>query len=467
MKRTLRLLCLLAAICTARPATAQESGILRCAAGQERVWLYDSLASLGIEAKLKCGDPVQILGRDKGFVKVRVQDGTEGYVPEASLPKPVSANETAAKAPEQMTIAEQARAARAARAGRNAAAAGAESAESKTVAAVPVRPQPVAAPARLAPEPQPAGSLQPAVASTDSASANSRTVIAVSGSPKPPDANPGVSQPAAPAPTASHSTGKEKPAPGHSKVLQPKTQPQPQPQPPAKPAHVAPPSNTSSASNVTPVPSPSPKSKASSSHSGPAGAGTSAPHAVAVASNFNAEPPRTVAAVAKPSDDDPDSEEYPERRIEDESANPSCSLFFSAYGLTPQQYKWLASDRGKKYPSVCPAPSPTMVDYVVILTHDVPFYNSTMPAAVHTDKNGFSDFTPMSMVDTSLLSKSDLDRSKHEYVWVFKTKRGAFDPSKFSPRRRPQFTKLESSSHAGDRTVEDAFRFISEGTPAQ
>jgi hypothetical protein len=71
------------------------------------------------------------------------------------------------------------------------------------------------------------------------------------------------------------------------------------------------------------------------------------------------------------------------------------------------------------------------------------------------------------MVDTSLLSASDLEKSKHEYVWVFKTKRGAFDPARFSPRRKPQFTKLESTSHASDRTVEDAFRFIVEGGRAQ
>ena len=86
-----------------------------------------------------------------------------------------------------------------------------------------------------------------------------------------------------------------------------------------------------------------------------------------------------------------------------------------------------------------------------------------MPSSVHTDANGFSDFTPMSMADSSLQSAADLEKSKHEYVWVFKTKRGAFDPSKFSPRRKPQFTKLESNNHAGDRTVEDAFRFMVEG----
>jgi hypothetical protein len=36
-------------------------------------------------------------------------------------------------------------------------------------------------------------------------------------------------------------------------------------------------------------------------------------------------------------------------------------------------------------------------------------------------------------------------------------KRGAFDPNKFSPHRRFQYTKSESKY---SRTVEDAFEFI-------
>ena len=470
MKRALPLFCLTAAAFAAAPLMAQDTAALKCSAGQDRVWLYDSLATLDVQAKLKCGDSVQILGREKAFVKVRTHDGAEGYVPDTSLPKP-SANEVAQKAPEQMSLADQARAARAARANRAVAASSAsasvaaQDSEPKAVAIVPKvekRPEP-------RPEPQPSGSLQPAAASADHDNIASRTVVAVETSKKAPEPV-HVTQPAASTPThsslatqpASANPAKEKASAGKSKAAQPQAPPAP---PAPKPSHTTV-TNTSSASNVTPAPSP--KSRNSGAHSGPVGAGTSAPHAVAVSSNLNAEPPRTVAAVAKPSqDDDPDSEDYPERRIEDESANPACTAFFSVYGLTPNQYKWLASDRGKKYPSVCPAPSLNMVDYVLILTHDVPFYNSTMPTAVHTDHNGFSDFTPLSMVDSSLLSASDLEKSKHEYVWVFKTKRGAFDPARFSPRRKPQFTKLESNSHASDRTVEDAFRFIVEGGMAR
>ncbi|MGH9745983.1 MAG: hypothetical protein ACRD59_07730, partial [Candidatus Acidiferrales bacterium] len=87
------------------------------------------------------------------------------------------------------------------------------------------------------------------------------------------------------------------------------------------------------------------------------------------------------------------------------------------------------------------------------------------PTIVHTDHNGFSDFSPMTTIDTALVSESEANKSHREYVWVFKMQRGAFDPAKFSPRRRPQFSKSES--HAPARTVEEAFRFIESGGTLQ
>ncbi|MGC2015873.1 MAG: hypothetical protein WA657_08580, partial [Candidatus Acidiferrales bacterium] len=136
---------------------------------------------------------------------------------------------------------------------------------------------------------------------------------------------------------------------------------------------------------------------------------------------------------------------------------------FSAYGLSPNQYKWLAQNRHKAFPSVCPAPTPAMVDFVVIFTHDVAFYNVTMPDAIHVEQNGFSDWMPLSTVDTALMTPSEADKSHHEYVWVFHTTRGAFDPSKFSSHRRPLYSKSESNtlgSRGGFRTVMDALTFI-------
>ena len=104
-----------------------------------------------------------------------------------------------------------------------------------------------------------------------------------------------------------------------------------------------------------------------------------------------------------------------------------------------------------------------MVDFVVIFTHDVAFYNVTMPDAIHVEQNGFSDWTPLSTVDTALMTPSEADKSHHEYVWVFHTTRGAFDPSKFSSHRHPLFSKAESNtlgSRGGFRTVMDALTFI-------
>jgi hypothetical protein len=164
-----------------------------------------------------------------------------------------------------------------------------------------------------------------------------------------------------------------------------------------------------------------------------------------------------------------ESEDFPDAQPESESADPACQIFFSAYGLTPDQFKWLAQNRKKKFQNVCPAPDTSSVDFVIIFTHDVDFYGNTLPAAVHTDKNGFSDFSPMTMLDTTVTPMSQAEKARREYVYVFKMKHGAFDPGRFSPRRRYQFTKAESnsltSSHASARTVEDAFHFMEEQGP--
>jgi hypothetical protein len=163
---------------------------------------------------------------------------------------------------------------------------------------------------------------------------------------------------------------------------------------------------------------------------------------------------------------DPDLEEYPDAQPDNESADPACQIFFSAYGLAPAQYKWMVENRKKQYASICPAPDLAHVDFVILFAHDSDTYNSAMPVAVHTDRNGFSDFSPLTTVDTALQSMSELDKARYEFVWVFHTKRGTFDPSKFSARRRPLFTTDAKGSHAAGRAVEDAFQFIEgQGTP--
>jgi hypothetical protein len=180
-----------------------------------------------------------------------------------------------------------------------------------------------------------------------------------------------------------------------------------------------------------------------------------------------------MAGSAKPSADisiavasSGDSEDYPDSKPENESADPSCRVFFSAYGLAPSQYKWLVENRRKDYAGICPAPDLNHVDFVVLFAHDSDSYTDAMPATVHTDRNGFSDFNPVSTVDTALMSESALDKARYEFVWVFHTRRGTFDPSRFSARRRPQFTTDAKGSRAASRAVEDAFQFIQgQGTP--
>lgn len=166
-----------------------------------------------------------------------------------------------------------------------------------------------------------------------------------------------------------------------------------------------------------------------------------------------------------------ESEDFPDSEPVSESADPSCQIFFSAYGLTPDQFKWMAQNRKHRFANVCPAPDVSRVDFVVIFTHDVDFYGGSLPQPVHTDKNGFSDFSPMTMMDTAAMSLAEAEKARREYVYVFQMKRGAFDPSKFSPRRRYQFTKAESnsltSSHASARTIEDAFHFMEEQGPGR
>jgi hypothetical protein len=175
-----------------------------------------------------------------------------------------------------------------------------------------------------------------------------------------------------------------------------------------------------------------------------------------------------VARAVAPKPNVDEDEDTAVKALENESAG--CTHFFSAYGLSPNQYKWLAQNRKKAFPSVCPAPTPSMVDFVVIFTHDVAFYNVTMPSAVHVDSNGFSDWTPMSTVDTALMTQSEANSSHHEYVWVFHTSRGAFDPARFSSRRKPLFSKGETNmlgSHGGYKTVMDALTYIESNATAR
>jgi len=188
---------------------------------------------------------------------------------------------------------------------------------------------------------------------------------------------------------------------------------------------------------------------------------TTAVHATKIDADVPAAAPAVKPAAAHSASDDPSDEEGDDNsyliRPKSESEDPACRFYFSGYGLSPGQFKWIVDNRKKRFPAVCPAATPAMVDYVIIFTHDVEFFNYTMPTPVHTEAGGFSDWNPIVLYDMNGVPRSEIDKSKREYVWVFHVRRGAYDPAKFSPHRRFQFTKVESRF---SRTVEDAFEYI-------
>jgi hypothetical protein len=156
-----------------------------------------------------------------------------------------------------------------------------------------------------------------------------------------------------------------------------------------------------------------------------------------------------------------DSDEISDLRPQSASANLACQRYFSAYGLTPSQTKWIAQNQKRLFSNICPAPDPAKVDFVFIFTHDVDFFSTTMPEPVHK-MNGFSDFSPLTPIDTALVSESESDKAHREYVWIFQFAKGTFDPASFSPSRQYQFSRMETNSLGSKgslKTIEDAFRF--------
>jgi hypothetical protein len=328
---------------------------LKCNSHRDQIWVYDSLNSFGVEAKLNCGDNVEIVERVKDYVKIRAQNGVEGYIPETSV---------------------------------------------ADLPPLEVRQDPALNVGLVAKQVQ----AQEIALATAKAAADAAAII-------PPDS-----------------------------------------------ARLAGPASASS-TNATPA-------RSTSDRKLPAG-GSVLPVAAfgemnlpRVSSPAGDSSSRVISAdsTARTSD----SNDIPDSQPENLSADFACQNYFSAYGLTPNQTKWISQNRKKLFSNVCPAPDPSKVDFVIIFTHDVDFFSATMPEAVHKI-NGFSDFTPMTMVDSTLMSESDADRAHRQYVWIFQFEKGAFDPASFSPRRQYQYSKMETSSlgsKAGIKAVEDAFQFV-------
>jgi hypothetical protein len=358
MNLTARFLLLIASVSGVTLLTGSawaNPAALKCNSQRDQIWVYDSLNSFGVEAKLNCGGNVEIIERVKDYVKIRAQNGVQGYIPETSVADlpPLEVRQDPTR--DIGLVAKQAQAQEIANATAKAAA---------DAAAIIPRDS-----ARLAGPPS-AGSANeaPARSTSDKKGPAGNSVLPVA-------------------------------AFGEMNL--------PRVSPPA--------GDTSSRANS---------------------ADSTAPTS--------------------------DSSEISDSQPENLSADFACQNYFSAYGLTPNQTKWIAQNRKKLFSNVCPAPDPSKVDFVIIFTHDVDFFSATMPEPVHK-MNGFSDFTPMTMVDSALMSESDADKAHRQYVWIFQIPKGAFDPASFSPRRKYQYSKVETSSlgsKAGIKAVEDAFQFV-------
>jgi hypothetical protein len=411
MSRSIRFLLPLAALGLASSARATDLAYVKCAVNQDRVWVYESLGSFDVEARLRCGSPVEILSRVKGYVKIRTESGVEGFVPDSAFPDLPPLPDESEK-PLASAVTQSA----AAPAASSTSAAAAPAASLLAAAANPSKP--LTAPAK--PMPSTAVAPEPRTISTASAPAP----IAVP-----------VSAPAKPAPatvSASVSTASAHTKPAAVPVKKPEAAP-----------------STPAAGSTAHTPAPAPS----------APVGPVRP-SVETVSESRRDSAAMIPATAQPSATVEDSEEYPDTLPENESADPACRVFFAAYGLAPSQYKWLAENRRKEFSQICPAPDLAHVDYVVLFTHDSDSYSYAMPTPVHVDHNGFSDFSPMTTVDTALLTSSEVEKARYEFVWVFRVTRGAFDPARFSARRRPQFTTFVKGSRAPSRAVEDAFSFV-------
>jgi hypothetical protein len=413
---------LVAGLWLAPSLMAAETTPVQCAANDDRVWVYDSLTSFTVELRLKCGDPVEVVGRAKGYVKIRTADGKEGYVPDAALPGVPPYQDPQTFPVEGLASLVRARKAAAA---------------PPSAAITPAAPPAISANATAKPmaathEATAVMTIEPLPASESASSTGGAA----------PTAN---VKPVSVAPKRTAKPAVKKPVPAPS-------------QPPAPPvttattASLVPPAGAKSNAQVAYLSS-------NSANTSPRIESAVEKSPVAITANTSMKQP--AAASMRPVADS-ESEDEPDSLPVDQSADPSCRVFFSAYGLAPAQYRWIAQNRQQKYPGICPAAGPSQVDFVMIFTHDIEIFNSTLPDAVHVDKNGFSDFSPLTMVDSALMPEAYADKAHHQYVWVFRMKRGAFDPAKFSPRRRFQFTKQESSSHSTDRAAEDAFQFIEE-----
>ena len=350
-------------------SSSANTATLKCNSHHDQIWVYESLTSFDVAARLKCGEDVEIVGRVEGYVKIRAQNNLEGYVPEAA------------------------------------------------VADLP--------PLKIYQDP-------------------SHDVGLVAKQAQAKEIAKAAASEAFPAPADSTPT---KTAPGSASAVPAQTR-----APFAEYAEINPAPVSSRAREAS---SDTPAVTAAAESTVAARSSSASVSVVEATATTIGRPADSVAAASN-------SSENLDALPESESAEAGCQKYFSAYGLTPRQTQWIAQNRKRLFSDVCPAPDPSKVDFVIIFTHDVDFFNTTMPEPVHKI-NGFSDFTPMTPIDTALVPESEADKAHREYVWIFQFAKGTFDPASFSPHRRYQFSKMETSSLGSKgslKTIEDAFRFV-------
>lgn len=457
MRKTLGVLVLFVGTCSAASTRAGEITRVKCGPNQDRVWVYDSLTSFDVQSKIRCGETVEIVGRVKGFVLVRTQDGSEGYIPDNAVPSVAPEKGSGGTPTDGDAASSTASLGSIARrvAARTAAS---PASPADTFSAIPNTARPTGTTnTGLVSEPMATEIV------TRSAVAPPGTPVASSSGAAIPPSN----RQSAPSILKSANTaagiGAVHPTPSRESATAPVSAISAFLPNVNSASFAASRAITSDAKIDTPQP------PAQNTHPTQALLEPTPAVNAMMADNVPAASLARETSSMRPVSVAVDSDEFPDFQPVSDGADPACQSFFSAYGLAPSQLKWIAQNRKKRFPSICPAPDPSKVDFVVIFTHDVDFYNSTMPAPVHTDRSGFSDFSPMVGVDTALMSNSAADKARHDFVWVFLVKRGAFDPATFSPRRRYQFMKVESSSlgsKAGVKTVEDAFQFLALQEPS-
>jgi hypothetical protein len=363
---------------------------LKCDAQKDAVWVYDSLTSLNVQAKLSCGQDVEVVDRADGYAKIRAANGVVGYIPEtdfANLPGFQARHDAAQDV-----------------------GASAKAAQAKEIAEYNARKNAFAG--------------APPVSSNNSAALNASAKASAPAGVASYQLAEMASRPAAPAAARPTSTAAAISAPANLSAAQPAATVVSRPAAPKI--------------TVTEVPTL-----------------TSRP-------NFDESPTAAVETVDTTKPLAPTAAKTSDAAASSMIGDGSCRAYFSAYGLTTAQLKWIEQNRSKEFASVCPAPDLAHVNFVIIFTHDVDFYSVTMPNRVHNG-NGFSDFSPMTTVDNALMSSSDASKARHEYVWVFQFSDGGFNPDTFSPRRASQFAKEESNGLGGrgsQKTVEDAFRYV-------